>query len=541
MPISDPAFLGLVNSIRGAASAVNRSNLSVTVAAAVLLLTSTVAPARGQTLDGVAAALAVEEAITQAIERSQGAVVSLCRYRLPPGDGRDGLDRFRGDPGLGFAQNEPRDILPNQFSSGVLVPGPRPGEPMVLTVYHAIRGAPVLGQPDQPRNRLVVHLANGHQLRGALVAADPRSDLAVVQLDWAPSGLNPADVPTIAFGVGQPVRKGQFVITLGNPYWIARDGSASAAWGIVSNISRRPALLDSEPRRQPSLHGLGGFMQLDHRLPIGSSGSPVINLRGELVAIASSAAAIEGFDRSGGFAIPLDRSLRWIVETLLKGEEVEYGFLGLKPRRQPTSLAALGRADFARASAVLVEDVYSDSPADEAGVRIGDVILAVDQQPIATDLDLMRVVTLYPPETEVGLRVWRPSSEEELTLTAKLGKWPVKEEEAVVVTHRKFAPWRGLSVDYPTGRDRFFRDQSAVVAGVVVVDVRPGSAAAEARLQPGEFVTRVNRVNVRTPREFADAVQGQAGEVTLQVLVGDGSPQRSVTIPASTAAGEARP
>src|SRR5262249_42495116 len=132
-----------------------------------------------------------------------------------------------------------------------------------------------------------------------------------------------------------PVRKGQIVIALGNPYAIARDGSASATWGIVSNISRQAMAegepTDSEARRNETIHHLGTLIQLDARLDLGTSGGALLNLQGELIGMTTSLAAIVGYEKSAGFAIPFDDSMKRIIESLRQGKEVEYGFLGVTP------------------------------------------------------------------------------------------------------------------------------------------------------------------------------------------------------------------
>jgi serine protease Do len=361
---------------------------------------------------------------------------------------------------------------------------------------------------------LEVWFSTEHFCQATIFAADPRSDLAVLRLDFRDQSAKPPRLRPIAWSTAAPVRKGQFVVSLGNPYWIARDGSASASWGIVSNVVRRPALLNWTLGGPPTLVSLGVGLQLEQRLPIGASGSPVINLRGELVGIASSLAAIEGYERSGGFAFPVDSSTRWILESLLAGYEVEYGFLGLSPQKAFLSGALAER--YGQVAAARVNKVPAGSPAHLAGVRDGDLILSIEGTPIRSDLDLMRQATLYPPETVVQLLVHRSSGE--LTLKVKLGKWPHLDPEGVVATERRYPPWRGLLVDYPTVQQRKDQDQmQEVPAAVVITQVLPESPAQAARLERFEYITHVNKTPVRTPGEFAEAVKSLKGDVTLRL------------------------
>lgn len=485
---------------------------------------------RAQSSDGLSAALALEQALTQVVEQSEASVVSIARLRWPPSDlsgaANDNIIRLEGGANPRDSQG-PRETLPNQFAAGVVIAPPNSEERFVLTVYHAVRGGPVYGRKSPgDAARLEVRFSSRAVCSARILAADPRCDLAVLKLDERELGAFAAGLRPISWLNSAPARKGQLTVTLGNPYWLARDGSASASWGMVANIARRPAALTFESTGPSTLAGLGGFLHLDQRLPVGYSGAPVLNLRGELIGVSSATAAIEGYERSGGFAIPIDSSTRWIVQALLAGQEVEYGFLGLLPATSvipPNDPAA----DLIRQpTAARVRSVVGNSPANLAGVEAGDLILAVDGQPTLTDLDLMHLVTLHPPETTVRLRVYRPLRQTELTLSAKLGKWPVLDHENVIATERRFPPWRGLAVDYPTARPTMeLRERQAVPPGVLVTEVAPDSAAHVARLQPGVFVTHVNNKAVRTPAEFAEAVKPTKGEVTLKLFATDGPPR----------------
>jgi serine protease Do len=484
--------------------------------------------ARAQPSDGLSAAAALEHAITQVIEQAEPSVVSVARFRLDPNDpARSGVMGRRIDRGPSPDAQEPRDLLPNQFGAGVIVAPAQSDDRFVLTAYHVVRGGPIAGQPGSgDGSEIKVWFPSGHDCAATIYAADPRCDLAVLQLDYKGLRLKPAQLRPMSWSSAEPVRKGQFVVTLSNPYWIARDGSASAAWGIVSNLVRRPAALAPHPPGGPqTLFGLATAIQVEQRLPIGSSGGPVINLRGELVGIASSLAAIEGYERSGGFAIPLDATTRWMVETLLAGREVEYGLLGVTPGKERLENALAEK--LRQSTAALVVDARRGMPAEAAGLREGDLIVAVDGQPTRSDLDLMRQVTLHPPETAVQLTVYRRGAE--LTVKVKLGKWPVADPEGIVATQHRFPVWRGVSVDYPTVRPRVLAGLAEIPTAVLVTEVVPDSAAHAAGLQTGEFITHVKNTSVKTPAEFADAVKSLKGEVTLRFHSGDGQ-RRTVTI-----------
>lgn len=475
--------------------------------------------------EGLSAAAALEQTLTQIIEQSEASVVSVARWRANPADMADEGLQVRNPERI--ANQQFHDVIPNQFSAGILLVAPGDEERFVLTTYHSVRGGVTTGsKPTTDSSHLEVRFSSRHACPATIYAADPRSDLAVLKLEARQLGLRADELRPIPWPTTTAVRKGQFVLTLSNPYWIARDGSSSVSWGIVSNVARRPALLKPDAGGLKTLHELGSLLQVDYRLPIGASGAPVLNLRGELVGICSSIAAIEGFERSGGFAIPIDAATRWIVESLLKGQEVEYGFLGIVPEVAVIQAGSKLTEITRQPSAALAKVVQFGSPAQIAGVQPDDVVLAVNDQPTLNELDLMRQVTLHPPESLVKLLVFRRGAE--LTLTAKLGKWPVRDDEGIVASQRRQPLWRGLGVDFPTARQRFVVSTSAIPAAVLVTDVKDDSPADQAGLQPGDFVVQVNRTPVRTPAEFAAAIKQATGNVTLRLLVPEGQTRTTV-------------
>jgi serine protease Do len=208
-----------------------------------------------------------------------------------------------------------------------------------------------------------------------------------------------------------------------------------------------------------------------------------------------------------------------VIDTLCHGYEVEYGFLGLTLKTMlPDQLRRRYGVNFKQASTVEVKTIIPNSPAAIAQVRQEDLLLDIEGHPLLDQFDLMRYVALYGPEATVRLRVWRPGESNELTLAAKLGKWPVMEEDAIVATQRRYPPWRGLIVDYPTGRYKYIGWPFQFRDAVVVASVVSRSPAQAAGLVEGDFIASVNSVPVRTPGEFQDAVRGADGAVTLELV-----------------------
>jgi serine protease Do len=483
--------------------------------------------------DALAVARALERAFVDAIARAEPAVVSIARVSDAPGAaGARALGPFLPREGPPGADPEGAEVIPDEFGSGVLIENPHdPRGRYVLTAYHVVFGD--RRSREDPRSveaQLRIRLASRHDVpaktedarpvRTKVVGADNRSDLAVLELDLRSAGLSPDDVPTLPLGHADQLRKGQFVLALGNPYAQARDGSAAASFGMISNLTRRPkppagqyGLLSEDAQ----IHHYGTLLQVDTRLNLGASGGALLNLDGELIGITTALAALEGYEKSVGYAIPLDAGVRRIIDDLLQGREPEYGFLGINPK-QTTSEP--GAAAVKQPTAVLALTVAEDAPAWDAGLRSGDLVLAINGQPVYDSFDLMRIIGLQGPGATVTLRVRK--KEQVVDLVARLGKWPVYDDEAIVTSHRRYALWRGLAVDYPTARRRFLSSNplARYRRAVAVTDVQPDTAAAAAGLQVGDFIARVSGAPVQTPGEFYRRVEEARGDVVVTLLGG---------------------
>ncbi|MGE3999114.1 MAG: S1C family serine protease [Planctomycetaceae bacterium] len=482
--------------------------------------------------DGLSAARAIERQFVDVISRCEGAVVSIAKVAPAAGGDRLGFNPLRRPRAL----DRPVDLTaqPQTFGSGVVIASDaKDGARYVLTNYHVLEPGAAAGS-STPREPLYVRLSNHRVVRGAVIAADPRSDLAVLRLDLSASGIDPADVTPIPLGDATGIRKGQMVLALGNPYAIARDGSASASWGMISNISRRAAGDGEEPPESEgggTIHQFGTLLHVDMRLSLGTSGGALVNLDGELIGLTTSLAALEGYEKSVGFALPIDAAMRRVIDTLLQGFEVEYGFLGIQPGDvRPEELRVLGGpAD--QVSAARAMFVSAGSPAESGGLRSDDLILRINETPILSADDLMREIGLQGAGALTHIDVWRPSRQQRFQATVTLGKWPVGDDSRIVATRRRFPAWRGMEVDYPTARRRFLTSDvmEQYHHAVLVVNAAEESASFAAGLRPGDFITHVGTVAVETPAQFHNALAGQANAVTLIRL--DGT---QVAVPAIT-------
>lgn len=472
------------------------------------------------------AALAVEQSLTKVIEQSEPAVVSIARLRIPITETIVTTRPFDRPQSLPPTSPDDPDYQPNGYGAGIIVAGAKPTERVVLTNFHVVHGGPVYsklperGPPTREvegvKTQLFVRFADRRTCYASILAADPRSDLAVLALELEKEQIDPADLKTLDWTTSTPAKKGQLVVMLGNPYALSYDGSASAGWGMISNLSRRPLPWTDDMTLKSKMYRLGNLIQIDGRLNLGTSGGPLLNLKGELIGLTTSLAAIEGYEKSAGFAIPMDDLTRPLVKSLIAGHEVEYGVLGIVPQLVTPGEFRDLNTGLKQTSAALADEISFESPAEQAGMKVKDVILSISDIPIHSEYDLMRIVGLKPPDSSVDIMVWRQSLGKTLHLTAKLGKWPVKDEDEIIETVPRYSPWRGISVDYPTGRAKFHNPRDPYRRAVVVTKAE--GAAEAAGIQPGRFIAEVNRVPVQTPAEFAAATKSLKGPVELRLI-----------------------
>lgn len=455
---------------------------------------------------GLAVVAALEDALVQAIAKAERSVVSIARVDPAAAHGVAAEDRSRRPldpfPAVESAPAVPTDpdFIPHEFASGVVID--RSG--LVLTNAHVL---------DQKCDHWI-YTADRRVFRARIKGLDSRSDLAVLEaVDAEEAGTS---FEPIMLGDAAGARKGQFVAALGNPYAIARDGQASASWGIISNLSRKAGpnpKPDGESDGKDSIHHFGTLIQVDCRLNLGTSGGALINLKGEMIGLTTSTAALSGYEQSAGFAIPVDETFRRALESLKKGEEVEFGFLGIARDNLLAEERLRGR------SGVRVRAVQPNTPAARAGLKEDDVILSIDGQPLFDTDALMLALARRAPESQIELNVERrPRNEkgklaprsERIPLRATLAKYHVRGRQVVTAARKK---WRGMRVDFATALPTAFR---GFESGVAVVEVDPGSPADLAGLRPQDIISLVETVPIETPRQFAAEAERRRGTVSLK-------------------------
>ena len=464
---------------------------SLRLALVSLCLGGLASTAGAEELSGFQAAVAMEEAMVQAIAGAEQSVVAIARVR------RD--------------DDEPLDFSVNQFGRLQLPARPSPSSPehipnefatvfvvgsdgLILTAQHVL----------QRDCEYWVTLPDRSIHKARIKAADPRSDLAVLQIDAT-------DLKPITFGDATKLKKGQIVIALGNPYAIARDGQASASWGIVSNLMRKDGPVPDASRvdSKPALHQSGTLIQTDAKLNLGTSGGALLNLQGEMVGLTVSLAAAAGYEQSAGFAIPVDETFQHALERLKQGREVNYGFLGV-------GVQGIAANDQGRRGVVIMS-VAAGTPARRSGLMDGDVITHVNGDEIFDQDRFMLAVGKLPAESSAILRIER-AGRPLVIVVDELAKYCVKGYKVVTTPE---PAWRGMRVDHVTASpdfgDLITHGRIDTQGSVWVTEVEEGSPAWQQGLRPGMMISHVAGNRVATPGQFFDQVSGKQGPVKLKL------------------------
>jgi S1-C subfamily serine protease len=249
-----------------------------------------------------------------------------------------------------------------------------------------------------------VTLANRTRVEGRVTGRDPGNDLAIVKINVPPEQLTVA-----ALGDSSALRPGQLAIAIGNPYGLERTITV----GIITGTDRT---------LRTAGRALRQVIQTDATLNPGNSGGPLLNSRGEVIGINTAVEALAGSRAfSGvGFAVPVDTAKRFLAQ-LMAGETIRHPYLGIAGRELTAALAeerGLGIRE-----GVLLVEVMAGGPAAQAGLRPGDVITALDSQPVR---DVDDIGAYLDRAKRVGdlIRVTVQRGRERLTLEARLGEWP---------------------------------------------------------------------------------------------------------------------
>ena len=393
-----------------------------------------------------------------------------------------------------FFKNLPQQQQPQQrapiergLGSGVIVSA----DGTVLTNHHVIDGA----------EKITVEMNDNRTFEAKVVGSDPPSDLAVLKIE----GQN---LPFLNLGNSDNVRVGDVVLAIGNPLGIGQTVTA----GIISAKGRRTGLSDGS---------FEDFLQTDAPINRGNSGGALVNLNSELIGINSQILSPSGGNIGIGFSIPSNMA-KSVMEQLLKDGKVHRGMLGVNIQNITPEVAK--SLDLKDNKGVIVSNVRAGSAAEKAGVKRGDIIVAVNGEATEDSNVLRNKVAASAPGSQIKLTILRDGKEEELLAT--LDEFDVegvkpdinRENQGDKEDKSDQNGKLGLSLQSLTPEVAKRLELPSDTEGVVVTEVDPNGAAASEGITTSDVILEVNRQIVRSVEDVQAALE-KSGDRPVLLLI----------------------
>ena len=419
-------------------------------------------------------AVDLSDAFVKIADATVPAVVAI-ESRLPAGasddrDSQDVPDEFRrffqmpdsGKPEPEFAGGTGFIVRPDGY---------------ILTNAHVVAGA----------DEVTVTLHDRRAMPARVIGSDPTTDVAVIKVEAT-------NLPVLPFGSSDAVKVGEWVIAIGNPgFGAGSQLDYTVTAGIVSALGRPLQLLGRDQKQngrfdRAAVSAIENFLQTDAVINPGNSGGPMIDLRGQVIGINSAIASSSGYYQGYGFAVPIDLARR-TMQDLIQYGEVRRPVLGVEIQTVAPEDAEYYRLP--EVSGVLVENVGKDSPAGRAGIMSGDVIVAVDAQPVGTVGQLQQRVAEHNPGDKVAVRYFRDGAAHDVQVT--LGESTIAGTVKATAAPAAAAPGSLLGMEVQdmdvtaAKKVGFDRAENAVISSV-----DPFGAAGRRGLRPGLRVTAID-------------------------------------------------
>lgn len=403
---------------------------------------------------------------------------------LPPG--------LRDLFGFGGPEMEPRDRRESSLGSGVIVDQQNG---YVLTNNHVVEGA----------TTVKVALPDRREFDAKIVGRDPQTDVAVLKISGG-------RLPVVPLGDSSKVQVGDLALAVGNPFGLGQ----TVTMGIIGATGRSGL----------GIENYEDFIQTDAAINPGNSGGALVNTNGELVAINTAILSGSGGNQGVGFAIPINM-VREVMDQLVKNGKVTRGYMGVQVQTvTPTIARSFRLAD--NTDGVVISNVEQGDPADRAGIKVGDVVTAINGQSVADQNQFRLRVSRSAPGSTLKFTVVREGKSQEIPVTlATFPRQPGDRDDSEDGAAKK-GSLEGISVEPLSAQAARQLGLPARTQGVVVSDVDEASAAAQAGLREGDVIQSVNRRPVTTVAEFESAMR-QAGNSAL-LLVNRGGATRFVAI-----------
>ena len=322
-----------------------------------------------------------------------------------------------------------------------------------------------------------VRLSDKSHAIARVIGRDKETDIAVLKIE------TDRKLPAAQFGDSRSLKVGQWVLAVGNPMGLDR----TVTLGVISGIGRE----------RLNLSKYENFIQTDAAINPGNSGGPLFNLRGEVIGINT---AIIHMAQGIGFSIPANMVSR-VVDQLVSRGRVVRGWLGVGIQALTKELSK--QFGIKEGQGVLINEVYEDDPAYAAGIKPGDIILMVEDQPVNSPNQLSRLVAQVGPGEKAKIRLLRDGKE--MVYHVPMAERPEKTTLASLPSQKSEVKL-GLDVQALTAAlaEEFELKESV---GVLVSKVERGGLAHSEGIQEGDFITEVNRQPVRSVAQFSEILE----------------------------------
>ena len=321
------------------------------------------------------------DSYSQAAKKAMPAVVNIFTTSKNINPHREFMDDQLFKHFFGDQEEEPND---NSLGSGVIVSE----NGLILTNNHVIETA----------DAIEVALADGRKLSASIVGADPESDLALLQVEAK-------DLPSITFASNDQLAVGDVVLAIGNPFGVGQ----TITQGIVSALGRNHL----------GINTYENFIQTDASINPGNSGGALIDTSGNLVGINSAIYSRNGGSMGIGFAIPISIA-KQVIEQIAKEGSVTRGWVGVEAQNMTTELAE--SFGLKTASGALIAGILAESPADKAGLRAGDILIAINDRPVINSATMLNLIAALEPNKRATLSIVR--AQKKLDIKILIGKRP---------------------------------------------------------------------------------------------------------------------
>jgi serine protease Do len=378
--------------------------------------------------------------------------------------GDDFFDRFFGDMPR-------REFKQRSLGSGFIISN----DGYIFTNNHVVEQA----------DKILVKISDGKEYEAKVIGTDANTDIALIKIKPSNS------LPVAEIGDSEKVKVGEWVIAIGNPFGL--DATVTA--GIVSAKGR---VIGAGP--------YDNFIQTDASINPGNSGGPLFNMEGKVIGINT---AIVAQGQGIGFAIPINMAKNILADLKTKGK-VTRGWLGISVQDISDDIAK--NLNHQNKGGALVSDVFKGDPADQAGIKVGDIITEINGKPIKDTHELLLTIAALQVGQKMNVKAIRDGKEMTFRVTVAERK-----DNVAQVTEKSEKGHFGISVQEIT--PEIARQLSIRSEGVIITDIQEGSPADEVGMQPQDIIVQVNRVKIASINDYNREISKAAQKKSVTLLV----------------------